>query len=485
MYRRVSLTRLGSVLAVAAVAGAIPVGTLSAQVEHPKEIRYPPLRAAEIPQPERVVLDNGIIFFLLEDHELPLVTVQVRIRSGRRHEPAEKVGLASLMASAMRTGGAGERLGAEVDQFLEDRAANLSSSMGNSVGFARLSVLGEHLAEVLPVLANVLRSPNFEEDKLEEAKVQQRSTIARRNDSPGSIASREFSKLVYGAESPYARHTEYATIDAVTRDDLIAFHRRFYHPNRIMMGVTGDFERDEIIGLIEKEFGDWEPLREFAAEEEFLIEPADPDKIYYVEKTDITHTNFRLGHLGTKVDDPDYFAVQVMNKIFGAGFASRLFNVIRSQKGLAYAIWGSVGASYDYPGIFQVGGETKFASTSEALKAAIAEIERMKEGTVTEDELEYARESYLNSFIFNFDTPEEVVGRQMLYEYYGYPADFLQTSRDKIEAVTREDVRLAAQRMLKPENLIILCVGDASKFDAPLSEFGEVATIDVTIPGGE
>ncbi|NIM50845.1 MAG: insulinase family protein, partial [Gemmatimonadales bacterium] len=344
------------------------------------------------------------------------MTVQVRIRTGSRYEQADKVGLADLTANVMRTGGAGERSGAEVDQFLEDRAANLFASMGSSVGFAQLSVLTEHLNDVFPVLADMLTSPRFEADKLEEAKVQERSAIARRNDSPGGIASREFNKLIYGAESPYARQTEYATIAAITREDLVAFHQRFFHPNRVILGVTGDFQRDAMLALIKKEFGDWERLYEVAAKEEFPIKPADPSKIYYVEKTDITQTNFRLGHLGTTVDDPDYFAVEIMNQIFGQGFASRLFNVIRSEKGLAYAIWGFVGANYDHPGVFQVGGETKFESTGEALEAAIAEIKRMKAEMVTDEELAYAKESYLNSFIFNFDTPEEVVGRQMLYE---------------------------------------------------------------------
>lgn len=468
----------------AAVTGAVLVpAALFAQVERPEDIRYPPLPVREVPQPERVELSNGSIVYLFEDHDLPLVNVLVRIRMGRRHDPPDRVGLANLTTTVMRTGGASARSGAEVDEYLEDRAANLFTSVGLSVGTAQLSVLSEHVAEVLPVLADVLRRPRFEEDRLREAKVQEKSNIARRNDSPFGIASREFQKLVYGKDSPYARHTEHATIDAITRDDLVALHARIFHPNHIMIGVVGDFERAEMLRLIEQHFGDWERA-EVTLEEDFPITPADPRKVYYIEKTDITQTNFRVGHLGTTVDDPDYFAVEVMNKIFGQGFASRLFNVIRSEKGLAYAIRGGVGATYAYPGVFQVWGETKLESTTEALKAILKEIERMKEGTVTEDELDYAKQSYLNSFIFNFDTPQEVVSRQMLYEYYGYPSDFLQKFRERIEAVTRADVRRVARRLLVPDQLIILAVGDESKFDAPLSWFGEIVGIDISIPGG-
>ena len=469
---------------VAGLAACALAPAASAQVERPEQIQYPPVPAFDIPRPERVELANGMIVYLLEDSELPLVNVQVRIRTGSRFDPPDKIGLADLTASVLGTGGAGSRTGEEVDQYLEDRAANLSTSVGIGVGFAQLSVLKEHLGDVMSVLADMLRSPRFEEDRLEEAKVQWRSSIARRNDGPGQIASREFSKLVYGATSPYARHTEYATVNAVTRDDLVAFHGEFYHPNRILMGVTGDIKRDDMLAMIEEHFGDWAQSTMAMAEMEAAIQPADPNKVYYIEKTDITQANFRLGHLGTTVNDPDYSAVEVMNTIFGQGFASRLFNVIRSEKGLAYAIWGGVGASYAYPGMFQVGGETKLESTSEALQAIMYEIERMKEGTVSQEEFEYAKASYLNSFIFNFDTPEEVVSRQMLYEYYRYPADFLQTFRQRIDAVTREDIRRVAQRLLTPDQLIVLVVGDQAKFDAALSQFGEVETIDVSIPEG-
>lgn len=450
----------------------------------PDEITYPPLRKVPVAQAERVEMDNGIVVFLLEDHELPLIDAIARIRTGTRFEPAEKAGLADMMASVSRTGGVGEKSGEDVDLFLENRGASLFSSMGNGVATVSMNVLASSFDEVLPVMADVLRLPRFEPDKIEEAKVQAKSAIARRNDSPGAIASREFNKLVYGPESPYTHQPEYATIDAITREDLVAFHDRYYHPNQVMIGVTGDFDRDEVLAAIEREFGDWQP-QEVSLPTDFSIASAETGKVYLVEKTDLTQTNFRLGHLGTTIDDPDYFALEIMNTIFGQGFASRLFSHIRSDLGLAYAIWGYVGANYDYPGTFQVGGETKLESTAAALDAIMAEIDRMKQGDITAEELAYAKESYLNSFVFNFDTVEEVVGRQMLYEYYGYPPDFLQTSRDRIEAVTRQDVARAAREHLHPDRLVIVAVADPAKLDRPLSDFGEVVPLDVTIPGGE
>ncbi len=479
-----SIRRVGAQLAMVPVAALLAASSAAGQATSPADIEYPPLRDVEIQQAERIQMPNGMVVFLLEDHQLPLIDVSVRIRTGSRYEPADKTGLAGMTGTVMRTGGAGERSGAEIDIFLEDRGAFLNSSIGTSVGFVGMNVLTENFDEVLPILADVLRSPRFEEDKIQEAKVQQRSAISRRNDSPGGIASREFNKLVYGVESPYAAQMEYADIDAITREDLVAFHQTYYHPNQIMIGVTGDFDRDAVLAAIDGEFGDWEPVA-VELPSEFAIASADAGKVYFVEKTDLTQTNFRVGHLGTTIDDPDYFAIEVMNTIFGQGFASRLFSKIRSDLGLAYAIYGGVGASYDYPGVFQVGGETKLESTGAALEAVMFEIERMKQGDITDDELAYAKESYLNSFIFNFDSVEEILGRQMLYEYYGYPADFLQTSRDKIEAVTKADVARAAQNHLHPDRLLIMTVADPSRLDRPLSEFGDVVELDITIPEGE
>jgi zinc protease len=479
-----AIRRAGLSLAMVPMAALLAVSSARGQAVSPADIEYPPLRSVEIPQAERVEMSNGIVVFLLEDHQLPLIDVSVRIRTGSRYEPSDMVGLASMTGTVMRTGGAGERTGEEVDLFLEDRGALLGNSIGTSVGFASISVLTENFDEVLPILADVLRRPRFEEDKIQEAKVQRRSGISRRNDSPGGIASREFNKLVYGSESPYAAQMEYADVDAITREDLVDFHQTFYHSNQVMIGVTGDFDRDAVLGAIEREFGDWQPM-EVELPTEFMIASADAGKVYFVEKTDLTQTNFRIGHLGTTIDDPDYFAIEIMNTIFGQGFASRLFSKIRSDLGLAYAIWGSVGTGFDYPGVFEVGGETKLESTAAALEAVLAEIERMKQGDITDDELAYAKESYLNSFIFNFDNVDEVVGRQMLYEYYGYPADFLQTSRDRIEAVTKADVARAAQNQLHPDRLLIMAVADPSKLDRPLDEFGDVVELDITIPESE
>jgi zinc protease len=182
------------------------------------------------------------------------------------------------------------------------------------------------------------------------------------------------------------------------------------------------------------------------------------------------------------MDDPDYFALTVMNQILGGGFTGRLFKNVRSRLGLAYSVFGRYSSSFDYPGMFYVGCQTKSGTTVQAIKAMQAEIEKITEAEVDDEELELAKDSYLNSFVFNFDSKGEVISRLMTYEYYGYPADFLQKTKDSVEKVTRADILRVARAHLRPETMQILVVGKSDDFDEPLSVLGDVQEIDVTIP---
>ncbi|UCD51534.1 MAG: insulinase family protein [Phycisphaerales bacterium] len=468
------LVAMGAVCSV----GLAPAAALT--LDHEK-LTYPPLHDIVVPEVQRVVLPNGMRLFLLEDHELPLIYVSARIRVGSIYEPADKVGLADITGEVMRTGGTTSKTGDELDEELERLAASVETGIGLSSGSASVSVLKEDIDRGLAILADVLMHPAFRPDKIELAKMQHRSSIARRNDLPNSIAAREFRQLIYGPESPYARHTEYATIDNVTRDDLVAFHRRFYGPNNTMLAVWGDFDAEAMIGKIEKAFAQWEMID--------LDLPATPEVDYewastvnLVSKPDINQSNIYLGHLGGVMSDPDYFALTVMNQILGGGFTGRLFKNVRSRQGLAYSVFGRHAAGLDHPGQFYVGCQTKSASTVHAIRAMIDEIEKITTEEVTDEELELAKDSYLNSFVFNFDSKGEIIRRLMTFEYYGYPPDFLQQTKDRVEKVTKADVLRVARAHLKPETLQILVVGNPADFDEPLSALGQVNEIDVSIP---
>ncbi len=446
-----------------------------------KELKYPKLGDIEMPEVERVTLANGMQLFLLEDHELPLISVSARIRVGSIYEPADKIGLAAITGAVMRTGGTTTKTGDEIDEQLEQIAASVETGIGLNSGYASVSVLKRDIDVGLTILADVLMNPAFRENKIMLAKMQHRSAIARRNDNVGAIAAREFDKLIYGPDSVYARHTEYATIENISRDDLVAFHRKFCGPNNMMLGIWGDFDTDQMIKKIEKAFEGWNKVDvELPKVAQVKYEYRQTANV--IRKDDVNQSNIYLGHIGGLRNDPDYFALILMNRVLGSSFTGRLFKNVRSREGLAYSVFGIYSANYAFPGVFYVGCQTKSENTVRAIRAMTEEVRKMTESEVTDEELALAKDSYLNSFVFNFDTKGEIVARLMTYAYFGYPLDFLQKTKDRVEKVTKQDVLRVAREHLKPDKVQILAVGRSQDFDEPLSVFGPMREIDITIP---
>jgi len=472
------LALAGIALAVLVTLVALPA---TAQVKDYRKIKYPSLPEFKIAQPEVYTLENGMTVFLLEDRELPLITASARIRTGSHYDPPEKVGLAGLMGTVQRTGGTARMTGDEIDDYLAVRAASVETGMGGSSGFASMNCLTDAFDDTFAVFADVLRTPAFSEDKLEVAKVQSNAGIARRNDDVGGITGREFRRLVYGPDSPLAWMEEYATIAAVTRDDLASFHKMFYHPNNMYLGVVGDFDTAEMKDKIAATFGEWPRGPKFVPPKVSFREEPEAG-VYFIEKSDVNQANIRMGHLGIEMSNPDYFAVQVLNDVLGGGLAGRLFSNVRSDKGLAYSVFGSIGSSFVYPGVFQTGLQTKSETMAEAVEALKVEIAGIIDNPPTDDEMSRAKESILNSFVFRYDSKSEILGDQMLYAYYGLPSDFLEKYRASIENVTKEDVARVAKKYIHPDKLTLLVVGKAEDFDKPVSTFGEVTTVDIEIP---
>ena len=464
-------------LVLVALAGGLP----AAAQTHYKKITYPPLRDLQLPKVERVELKNGLVLYLVEDHLLPKVEGYARVRTGGRWVPANRTGLGAVVAQSLRTGGTEKRKGEEIDRLLANAGATVETSIGLDSASATLFALKSDLPLALEILADLLRNPAFPEDKIELAKVQMRSGISRRNDDVGQIADREYAKLVYGADSPYARQPEYETVQNITREDVVAFHRAGYHPDRTLLGLWGDFDAKEVKALVEQYFGDW--ARSTTPTPGLPPAPTPgASTVALIQKDDVNQTNLRIGHLGGRLDDPDYYALNVMAEILGGGLSSRLFRRVRSDLGLAYAAFGTWDAEYDYPGQFYVRVDTKSETTVKAAQAVVEQLRLMTTEAVTAEELRVAKEGILNSFVFNFDTTGEIVRRLMTYEYFGYPRDFLDKFKANVEKVTAEDVLRVAGKHIRPDNLVILAVGRAQDFDQPLAALGEVKTIDITIP---
>jgi zinc protease len=446
------------------------------------DLEFPPLPDFAIPQPQRTVLANGMVVMLLEDHELPLIDATALVRTGSRLDPADKVGLGGVAAEALRTGGTERMSPDQLDDYLEGKAASIETSLAPDVARVTLSSLREDFPDVLRAFADVLRRPAFAEDRLAVVKLQERAGVARQNDNPQGILMREFSKAVYGADSPYARTPTFASLDAIGRADVVAWHRAYFHPERVVLGVVGDFRPEEVLRQIEQAFGDW-PRGDGAAPAEVPVGDGPKPGVYYAEKNDINQSNIAFGDLGIRLDAPDYYAVEVMNQVFSGGFASRLNNNVRTKKGLAYAVDGRVGSDYDRRGFTYVFMTTKTATTGAGIEALLEEVRAMTASPPDAEEVDGAKRALLNSFVFRADTRREVLDQQLRLEYFGYPLDWLSRYRRGIEAVTAGEVRQAAADHLKPERFAIVVVGPKEGTDRPLSAFGPVTTLDITIPG--
>ena len=448
-----------------------------------KTLKYPALNKMNLPEPARFQLPNGMIVYLVEDHELPTITVSAMIRVGWRWEPVEKAGLAFLTGSVMRTGGAASRPGDQLDEELDRLGASVETGIGEDSGRAMVSVLKEDIDTGLSILADLLQNPAFPQDKIDLAKIAQRDNIARRNDNPNSIAFREFGRIIMGRNSAYGHIVEYDTLNSITRADLIAFHKQFFQPENVILGAWGDFNAAEMRAKIEKALGAWPrggrpqpPVPE--------VDPGARNRagIYFINKEDMPQSWVVMGYLGGKRNDPDYYALSVMNTVLGGGLASRLFANVRSEQGLAYAVGSQWNAGWDRPGTFTAMGSTKTETTVKILNAIKYEIENMAAKGATDDELTRAKDSVLKGFAFDFDSTGKIVQRMVSYDYYGYPRDYLQQYRAQIEKVSHSDVVRVAKQYLKTDQLAILVVGKQKGIDQPLSSLGPVKTIDITIP---
>ena len=255
-----SLAALLLMALVALPAQAQDIGTSDYNVQN---LTYPELDAIDTPEPRRVELDNGLIIYLLEDDELPLISASARVGTGSVYEPAEMVGLASVTGTVMRTGGTESMTADSINQVLESLGASVESGIGSTSGSVSMSTLAEHVDHVLPIFADVLRQPAFAQEKIDLAKNQRKSAISRRNDNAQAIAAREMDKLIYGADSPYARTAEYYTIDRIAREDVVEFYETYVHPNNTILSVWGDFDAEAMEGRLREAFGNWQPAEDF------------------------------------------------------------------------------------------------------------------------------------------------------------------------------------------------------------------------------
>lgn len=456
----------------------------AATAKHYTDLTFPPLPDIQVPDYGRYQLKNGIVVYLMEDHELPLIRGTALFHTGSRLEPATQVGLAEITGAVLRTGGTRSHPADVLNQLLEQQAAAVEANIGLTQGKVSFDVLSEDLEPVFRLFAEVIQEPAFAPDKIALAKLQQQGQIARRNDDPDAVASREFRKLIYGDNSPYARTVEYATLENITREDVVRFYQQSFRPNSMILGIVGDFEPQQMRSLVQEQFGDWTAAPQQRPGDPPPVTQATRKGVFLIDQPQLSQSYIRLGHLGGQQNDPDFPTLGVLNEILN-GLGGRLVNRVRSRQGLAYTVFGVWSARLDYPGLFTAGGQTRSETSVPFIQAVQAEIERIRTEPISPEELKFAQDSVLNSFVFNFQDPSQTLSRLIQYEYYGYPKDFIFRYRRDVEATTTADVQRVAQEHLQPERLVTLVVGHESEIQPPLRSLGpetNVTAIDITIP---
>jgi len=424
---------------------------------HPDQLQYAPL-VFKVPEVDKQTLANGIRLYLKEDQELPLVSVTAVLAGGSIGDPVDKTGLADLYASLLRTGGAGDRSPAELDARLEYLAIDLGVSADPYAVTLNMSLRSADLAEGLAILTDILRRPRFAPDRLELAKQQLLESIRRAKDTPSTVAHQALGAALY-PEHPLGRYPTFASVAAITRDDLRAFHRRFAAADNLWLAVTGDFRTVQLQQTLAGLFGDWKGAGQADQPIPPLVKTPQP-RLLLATKA-IPQTTILFGETGVTKDNPDLPALKVMNYILGGGgFNSRLMREVRSNRGLAYSVYSYYQTGRRLPGQFIAGAETKNESVAEVVELMRRLMQQIGEEPVSAAELALAKESLVNSFVFAFDNTHDVVTQSLRLDFYDYPPDYLEGYRDRIAAVTIADVQRVAKQYLQPDRQVLVLVGN-------------------------
>jgi zinc protease len=445
----------GAIQAKAASNSLLPV---------PDKIHYAPLQFNP-PQTQRVVLDNGIVLHILENHELPVVNINAMVKTGTMYDPEGKAGVAELTAYVMRTGGTSKLNSAEIDSRLDSMAASASVSMSLESAQVNFSVLNENLDKGLVLLAQILIEPAFEQDKFELARQLKNEELRRLKDDPQKLAFREFNRLIY-AHNPRSNVFSSKSLANIAPSDLIEFHDRFFVPNNIIFAVSGDITKEEAVKIFNKYFGGWK-AKDISTD---VPPPSQKQKagIYCINK-EIAQSTVIGGQYAAGKTDPDFYAFTVFDFIVGSGgFPSRIVSVVRNNEGLAYSAGSFYRARPQY-GFFGNYAFTKTSSTMKTLSLLNSVLDNIKSAPITTKEIDWAKKSINNGFVFSFDTPEHIASQQMNIEYEKLPANFLLNYRSNIEKVTTEDVNNVDVKYLDNAKKVVLILGNSKNFDDPVS----------------
>ncbi len=482
---------LVAILALAAVMASFSMATAGKIVDHPDKLKFKELKF-QPPKPDgyRHTLKCGATVYVAENSEVPTFDLTVLIRTGSMYEPVEKAGLADMTGYLMRNGGVQGITAKELDERIAFLAGEISVNIRGSEGRATLFCLSKDIDEGLDLLKKVLRTPVFDQDAIERYRADMLSEMEQRNASTASIESREWQFLLYGnhpCTMPY-RQTE-PSVKSITRDDMIAFHKKYFFPKNFIFAVAGDFKTDDIIAKLDNMLAGWSDQQLTLPDISDQIPDPKPG-VYMIKKEDVNQSRIRVGHIGVKRDLPDEYALIVMNDILGGGgFTSRITRRVRSDEGLAYSTGSAFERPVLYPGTFRAWFQTKHATAAFGTRLIVDEIKRIREEKCDAEIVDNAKSSFISNVVNPFSSKRNIVNTFADDQYTGRPDDYWQNYTKNMEAVTADDVLAAAQKYLHPDKLVFLVVGDpdavqkgSDKHPESFSDFGDIEILPLRDP---
>lgn len=458
----------------------LSVALLAQPARDPRTLRFPELRFAPA-KPQAVELGGGRQLLLLPDHDVPLVRAYVVVESGSILDPQGREGLSSLTVRALKSGGAGDLTPEQVEDRLDGLGSTINVFTDLESSTLTLWSLRDNFEVSWQLLTDMVFRPRFDEARLDSEKKGDLEAIRRRWDDPQGTAFTLWPELLYGRGQPEGRRTTSASVSAITRADLVEFHRGSLLGKRVMIAICGDFDPARAVALAKRDFAAWPAARSMGPEVPPVTLAARPG-IYLVDKPAMTQAVLLIGHLGTGRLDPDNAELSVLNFILGGGgFNSRIMREVRSHRGLAYSAYGTVGAGRDR-GAFTCFTQTKTQTAGEATRVIADIVRAMTEGEVTPGELATAKSYEANSFVFRFESPAALLYQTMTMRLQGFPDDYFDKYLGRIAAVDAAKVKAMARRVLNPDGLVVLVVGPKAQLLEPLKTLGLGGVTELPLP---
>ncbi len=463
-------------------------GTIAAQEEHATDTskverkNHAPVSKdilkVTLPRATEATLSNGLTVLIMENHRLPLISLQYSLSgAGPIFEPSNVPGLAGITAQMLRQGTT-SKSSVQIAEQIDQLGASISAgaTFGSSTTAINASGLSDNFDQWFALTNDILLNPTFSAEELDRIKQRMKTQLRQQRANPNFLSTEAFSKAVYGSHPASVVSATPQSIDAITPDMLAKWHRERYAPQNAILGITGDVKVSEIVPKLEKVLASWKKtdLKEQLPPNP---KPAASKRVVLVSRPNSVQTTVALGNIAIDRRDPDYIALTVMNHILGGGPAARLFLNLREEKGYTYGVYSGFTA-LKYPGPWRAGADVRTEVTDGAMTEFYREFQRIREEKVPATELDEAKRALVASFALSLERPSDLLGYAIIRKIYDFPPDYWDTYPAKITAVTADDVQRVARKYVNPDNLQIVAVGDITKIKPVLEKYGPVEVFD-------